>query len=420
MTPGTGGQAAATGFLRSPSLPFAVLVGITPALAAAQFRAMLAAVAIGFALVIAAHWRAYRALPWPRLAAVPLLCAGLFGWALLATAWSAEARFGLGTASSLLGLLLLATMAARALAEDSADNLRRIGPALVGGLGLGAVLLGFDHASGNLFRLAVRGFPEWTERLTFGLKPAVSVVALLLPAVLVLPVVSRAASGVVLAAGLVVALWLPGESAKLAALAGVGTAAAAMLVPRMVARVMAAGLALLLLAAPVGFGLVLAQGPDLSRIPVTAAHRLLIWDFAITRIAEKPVLGWGMEASRSLPGSQDSFDAATLTRFGLTSAEERAMFGQATLRLPLHPHNGALHIWLETGAVGAALAAALLAMLALSAGRLAAAPAALGTLASGTVTGLLSFGIWQPWWIASVLLAAVLVCVLPGGRDGRG
>ena len=407
---GTGGGAG--GFIRSPSMPFAVLLGITPALAAAQFRAMLAAVAIGFALMIAAHWRQRRSLPWPRASAPLLLCAGLFGWALLSISWSAEARFGAGTALALLGLLLLAAMAARALAEDEAAHLRRMVPALVAGLGLGIALLAFDHASGNMFRLAIRGFPEWSERITFGLKPAVSVVALLLPALLVLPGISRGTRAGLMVAGVIVALWLPGESAKIAAIVGIAVAVMARAVPGLVSRLMAAGLALAVIAAPLAFSVVLSTAPDVSRLPASAAHRVLIWDFTTNRIAERPVLGWGMEASRSLPGSQDPFDQATLRRFSLTQAEERGAFWQVAQRLPLHPHNGALHIWLETGVVGAVLAAGLLAALALAAGGLALAPAALGALASGVVTGMLSFGIWQPWWIASALLAAVTVSAL--------
>jgi O-antigen ligase len=284
-------------------------------------------------------------------------------------------------------------------------------------------LLGFDHASGNMFRLALRGFPEWTERITFGLKPAVSVVALLLPALLIPHGGARWTRGLVLIVGLAVSLWLPGESAKIAALAGLAVALGALVMPRLIARVMAAGLALVMVIAPLAFAMALSYAPDLSRLPSSAAHRVLIWDFTITSIAERPILGWGLEASRSLPGSQQSFDEATLTRFGITSAEERAAFWPAALRLPLHPHNGALHIWLETGLVGAVLAAGLVAALALAAGGLATAPAALGALASGVVTGMLSFGIWQPWWIARVLLVVVAVSALarlPPEAAGRG
>jgi O-antigen ligase len=406
-------DAARRGFARSPALPVAVLLGVTPALAVAQFRAMALAVTIGFALAIAAHWRNHRRLPRPRASAPALLCAALIGWALVATLWSAEAAHGAGTALGLGALLALATMTARALEDDDAAHVARIGAVLLPGLALGIALLAFDQASGNLFRLAVRGFPAWDIRITFGLKPAVSVLALLLPLLLLVPGLSRGVTGAVLAAGVAVALWLPGDSAKIATIAGLAVAFATRIAPRIASRLMAAALGLLILAAPLLFAAVLTRGPDLSPLPMSASHRVLIWDFALARIADRPLLGWGMDASRSLPGHRDSFDGRTLDRFGLTSAEERIAFGQHAAQLPLHPHNAALHVWLETGLVGAVLAAGLVVALALTLGAMPAITAAgLGVLASGMATGLLSFGVWQHWWVATLMLAAVVLGAL--------
>jgi O-antigen ligase len=406
-------NAARRGFARSPALPVAVLLGVTPALAAAQFRAMVLAVTIGFALAIAAHWRNHRRLPWPRPSAPVLLCAALIGWALVAALWSAEAAHGVRTALGLGALLVLATMTARALAEDDAAHVARIGAVLLPGVALGIALLAFDHASGNMFRLAVRGFPAWDARITFGLKPAVSILALLLPLLLLVPGLPRAIVAAVIAGGVAVAIWLPGESAMIATITGLAVAFAARLAPRMAARLMAAALGLLVLAAPLLFAAVLARGPDLSPLPMSAAHRVLIWDFTLARITDRPLLGWGMDASRSLPGYRDNFNDRALDRFGLTSAEERITFGQHAAQLPLHPHNAALHVWLETGLVGAVLTAALVAALALALGTLPAITAAgLGVLASGMVTGLLSFGVWQHWWVATLMLAAVVLGAL--------
>ena len=405
--------AARRGFARSPALPVAVLLGVTPTLAAAQFRAMALAVTIGFALAIVAHWRNHRRLPWPRPSAPALLCAALLGWALVTALWSAEARHGVGTALSLGALLALATMTARALEEDDAAHVAQIGRVLLPSVALGIAVLAFDQASGNLFRLAVRGFPAWDARITSGLKPAVSVLALLLPMLLLVPGLSRAIVGAVLAAGVAVALWLPGETAKIATIIGLGVAFTAYMAPRLSARLMAAGLGLVLLATPLLFSAVVSRSPDLSPLPASAAHRVLIWDFVLARIEERPVLGWGMDASRSLPGGRDTFDDPTLDRFGLTAPAERILFGRHSAQLPLHPHNAALHIWLETGMVGAVLAGALVAAMALALGAVPVITAAgLGVLASGMVTGLLSFGVWQPWWVATLMLAAVLLTAL--------
>ena len=82
-------------------------------------------------------------------------------------------------------------------------------------------------------------------------------------------------------------------------------------------------------------------------------------------------------------------------------------------RMPLHPHNGALQVWLELGAVGA-LVAALLAMV--TASRLAAPSlepvvraGGLAVLIAAAVELSLSYGMWQSWWIAVLWLAAFTV-----------
>jgi O-antigen ligase len=283
------------------------------------------------------------------------------------------------------------------------------------------VLLGFDHATQNLFRRAVRGFPDWTPFIGFGLKPAVSVLALLLPLVLAVPQLPRILRGALLLAGLAVALWLDGEAAKLAAAAGLAAAVVALAVPRLVAWVSAGVAALVFLAAPLIFSAGLARAPDLSPLPFSAAHRVLIWDFATARIADRPVLGWGMEASRAIPGGTDTFEASTLDRFGLTSATEREAFARpSSQRLPLHTHNAPLQLWLELGAVGAALAAGLVVAVMLAAGGSGIAAAAVGSAVAGVATGQLSFGVWQPWWVASLLLAAVVAAGLRAAVGSRG
>lgn len=409
-----------SGFLRSPSLPVAVLLAIAPGVAVAQFRTMAPMVPIALLLAVIAHWRNHRALPWPRPSPLLALSLALAAWAALSGLWSIEGARAVETAAALGALVFLGAAAARAVAEDAEENRLRIGTALAIGLAIGIALLAFDHASQNLFRRAVRGFPDWTVFIGFGLKPAVSVLALLLPLVLAAPI-PRAARGSIVLAGLAVALWLPGESAKIAAVAGVAAALAAMAAPRLVARAAAAGFALLFLAAPLVFAAGLARAPDLSGLPVSAAHRVLIWDFVTGRIAEKPVLGWGMEASRAIPGGTDTFDRATLDRFGLDSPAERGSFAAPNVqRLPLHTHNNALQVWLELGGIGALLAAALAAAAMLAAGGILPraggatpiAPAALGAAVAAGVTGQLSFGAWQPWWIAVMVMAAVAIRAL--------
>ncbi len=177
-------------------------------------------------------------------------------------------------------------------------------------------------------------------------------------------------------------------------------------------RLLGAGIAGLILLMPV----LVAAIPALpvERLPVSALHRMVIWDFSAARAAERPLHGWGMEASRAIPGGRDAPPAATLDHLGVTDPSLRGWFAMPRVQvLPLHPHNGALQVWLELGAIGALLAAALAWALGVAAARAPCPPAACGALVSATVTAMLSFGAWQAWWVASMLLAAVACAGLP-------
>src|SRR6185436_143672 len=79
--------------------------------------------------------------------------------------------------------------------------------------------------------------------------------------------------------------------------------------------------------------------PEVAGLRSSVAHRLCIWQFVGARIAEKPLLGWGLDSSRSIPGGE------------VECVDEGPS-------ISLHPHDAALQVWLELGIVGAfALAA---------------------------------------------------------------
>ena len=117
--------------------------------------------------------------------------------------------------------------------------------------------------------------------------------------------------------------------------------------------------------------------------PASWDHRLNIWAFTGNLIVEHALRGWGVDASRT--------------------------FGPA---IPLHTHNAALQLWLELGALGAAMAAAFFAWVLYrivgwtGESRRDGAMAAAVTV-SYLVIGGLSFGVWQEWWLALGALAAV-------------
>ncbi|CAA6604913.1 membrane hypothetical protein [Rhodospirillaceae bacterium LM-1] len=125
-------------------------------------------------------------------------------------------------------------------------------------------------------------------------------------------------------------------------------------------------------------------------------HRLIVWQFAIERYFDQPWLGWGLEASRRLPGGSDNIP-------NVAGAEY----------MPLHPHNGFLQIWLELGVPGAlALVGGLTALALRLTHRFARHPfwLALATAACCAyfAQSFVSYGVWQNWWIALAILAASL------------
>jgi O-antigen ligase len=145
-----------------------------------------------------------------------------------------------------------------------------------------------------------------------------------------------------------VVLMLPGDSAKIAVLAGLAAGLAGQFLPRLTRWGLAAVAVLLVLGLPWIIQAVLPL--DAGHLVESAAHRLLIWDFVSERIAERPLLGWGMDSSRAVPGGTGHPDAAMLAAFGLAAKSDWFSYAQL---LPLHPHNLALQVWLELGAVGA-------------------------------------------------------------------
>lgn len=211
-----------------------------------------------------------------------------------------------------------------------------------------------------------------------------------------------AAIALVVVAGALLSIYA--STAALLAVA-VGAAAAVLVrAHRVAAPVIAALVAIFVLVIPL---LPAALPPPAEmrtdyHVPGSGYHRLLIWQFTAERIAERPILGWGYNASRIIPGHDSRPD-------GVEAA------------LPLHPHSIAFQLWLELGVVGAAIAAALIAYLGWRIGKAAppTAAAAAGCLMSATTVCLLSYGAWQSWWLAALSLAAAFMTLAGKAESAR-
>jgi hypothetical protein len=137
----------------------------------------------------------------------------------------------------------------------------------------------------------------------------------------------------------------------------------------------------------------------------SALHRILIWNWVDQRVWERPLLGWGLDAARRMPGGHTHVQIR-----GCAELPSDVILLDNEV-LPLHPHNAALQIWLELGGIGALIAtvSAVMTLTALfrvvSFGGSAAIAA---TLLSALAGALVSFGIWQEWWIALLLIAGAI------------
>jgi O-antigen ligase len=174
--------------------------------------------------------------------------------------------------------------------------------------------------------------------------------------------------------------------------AGLLAFALAFAAPRLSILLVSGALSAWMLAAPFLTPLMLSNQSLIDAMPLSWAARAGIWNYACARIVESPWVGHGLDASR-----------AVADRIAVRDLDMRG--------IPLHPHSASLHIWYETGLVGAALAAALimlggvaLARNADSDRRTSAAIAA--ALASLGLIAYVSYGVWQEWWIATMFVAA--------------
>jgi O-antigen ligase len=207
----------------------------------------------------------------------------------------------------------------------------------------------------------------------------------------------RIAAGAFALATLAVICVLRGDAGHTALAVGVIGAALFYWWRGRLAHLAAAAAVVVALVAPLAFpplaGIVAAQH-DAPLLKHSAWHRLEIWSFVGGRIAERPLLGWGLDSSRAIPGGTE------------LTPEGRAW-------LPLHPHNVPLQLWLELGVPGAALLALFAAWIWLAIGRVRwprpYAAAAAGSLAAGFTIALGAYGAWEEWWIASEFIAAFLI-----------
>jgi exopolysaccharide production protein ExoQ len=310
--------------------------------------------------------------------------------------WSVNPGRSLVMAARLAGLFAAGLALAGAAAVVAAP--RRLTLILIVGLVLAIGLAIIDLATAGSISAV---FSDRIYRTSWLNQASISFAILLFPAsALLLSLGWRIAAALLATATALTVFGLAGTAAKGALIAGLVMGVLMHLSRSRVARVAAVVSVIAIVAAPLTFGR-LDRIPGLDEqadtLKISAGHRLLIWSFAGDRIAERALTGWGLDASRAIPGGND-------------------LIRPTETWLPLHPHNAALQVWLELGVPGAVLFALLGALVWTA---LAEAPwpplfaaAAGAALTTGFVGCFATYGIWQEWWLGTLWFSLFLVLVM--------
>jgi exopolysaccharide production protein ExoQ len=327
-----------------------------------------------------------------------ILAAMIGAWALLSALWALDDAAAFWTFARLAGVAAMALFVLDGINDLEPGDSGPISWVLVAAFTLAALLLGLESLSGGA---AYQLWFEWLGRADEFQRTILnrSEILLLLaagPCALTLLQRDRQAwaTTAIAAAMAVVMLGVSNSNQIAGALALVGAVVAWWTGPWL-QRLLAGLLVVGVLGAPLLPTTFLTPerlAGYFDSNHYSGLHRLHIWHFTAERIAEAPVLGWGMDASRRIPGGNTKLP------------------GGGNI-MGLHPHNASLQIWLELGGVGAVLWAVLLAGLCLRAGALgrrSERAVATGLLLAGLAVANLSFGIWQTWWLVALSLSGVM------------
>ena len=324
----------------------------------------------------------------------------LLAWILTSYIWSVEANAFTDKMPRFLGILIAGAVFFGETSDLNHCTRRLVRHMLIIGCIAGLLLMIVERISdASLHRLIFEASPNQNFKFV-AFNRAVTALALMIWPVALIVWRQRPVLALVLwTVSFAVFVSLESNAAIAGLLIGAGAFALVHWKPRKTASTIGLMLATLILISPLIPSL-LPDQPVLKQhkevITNSGYHRLLIWKFVGNKIAERPLLGWGFNASRSIPGANRALD------LGATA-------------LPLHPHNTSLQLWLELGLPGAALGAVLIAGIMFRIGRMQTSrvdkAASAGLVLSVVTIANLSYGTWQTWWLAAIWLAASFMIV---------
>ncbi len=375
-------------------MPFAMVIANRSSPLIVSLSALCALLATG----LEGNWRIF-AKECRRFLSTPIgvSCSAFLLWGFLSASWSDSASLSLRMWGEFV--LVIVAVTGLAIALPKRLQVRHAVTLWVASV-VGCFLILLDFATGFALR-------QWLNRRAMSYifnRPVLTLLLLILPFLggwrnfVASMGKAQGRLRVLLAASLllfvVVLVVADSGAAVLGAVIACISYAAVRLLPRLSMGLAIVGLSLSLLAAPFTGPIMDRFFPAAALDVLQAAHardRVEIWRVFGDVSLQRPVLGAGFGSSPVAASSREaqklSLDQAQLAALNMA-----------------HPHNWALQVWYELGAVGACLALAI-ALLTLKAIWRMPTPERWGQFAffaTVVVVSLTAHGAWQGWWTAAI------------------
>jgi len=281
----------------------------------------------------------------------------------------------------LLGMFILFFSWQQAIPRLPAAAFDKLGLYLLAGVGLGALLVAEEYYFAMPIGTFFAALVENRLRPLYVYDRGINILALLIWPLAVLLGLRFWQVLVMALAALYLTSLTSSQSSTLGILLGLVVFIAASLRPALMRWSLVAATLVTVLLAPLLPAMVIEwwSATHDSNIwnSANGSQRLQIWQNVARAALAQPWLGHGLDAARHLPAIMEH----------------------------VHPHNGVLQIWLEFGLVGVA---AWLAGLVWLLRRLPQSPTFFALYAAWMGVFVVSYNIWQPWWLAMPFLLASL------------
>lgn len=355
-------------------------------------------------------------------------------WILIACFWAYSPLEAFTEALFLIALIVHAVYLSTAPSTFSEPDVRAVSLGILAGVLLGGIFVSYETlAHGSLVRYVLTHFPglergvEKHARISDGKIIAVSgnlrtrssavLVLFLCPAMLAAWRYTRGSLrwlvfAVVAAfcAVIVLSLNTQSQTAQVGMLAIFAALPLALVLPKVTLWLIGTGFAVnLFLIVPIALALYGADVHKNQKVFRSAQARVIIWNYTAERILERPILGVGTNSTRHLDEERVRRREVVHEKGSVAAPQTRA-----------HPHNIYLQIWYELGIAGvlafAALGFSLL-------GRIARLPPSVYPIALAHFAGCMilimpSYGLWQNWFQAAIVMSTVVLVLI--GRPQTG